>query len=89
MNATAEPSDPRRGFLVEGAVPEPACVLDSRTRDRLVAVLAAFSRGCTPEEIASYVAAGFPSQIDEVLEDASEAAELDALVDVLLCVQEG
>lgn len=89
MNATAAPTfDRRRGFLVEGEVPSPAREVDGMVRERWVAILAAATHGLPPEEIAAGLEGGFSSLVSEVVADESEREELDALVDLLLVVQE-
>lgn len=90
MNAVADPTfDRRRGFLIEGSVPAPVGAFPDQVRERLRSMLAGVAYGLPPEEIAACLIDGSPPLIREALADESEREELDALVDLVLVVQEG
>ncbi len=67
----------------------PVAAVDDATRERLALVLAAIVDGCTPEEVARFVEAGFPDDVWLALERPCERAEMDAFAGLLLSVAEG
>ena len=77
------------GFEVDAVdLPVPPVPVGAEVRDTLLRMLAAALGGKTPEEIAGYLADGFPESVGLALDRPGERDELDALVDLLLFVQQ-
>lgn len=70
-------------------LPRPRIGVSDECRDRMILCLAAMMSFEPPEAIARYMAEGFPSWLDDLLERPLWLEELSAHVDLLLVVQEG
>ncbi len=69
-------------------LPKPLVPVSPDVQAQLVNVMAAIVHGQRPEEIAAFLTDGFPDWIIEALERPHELNEMNALVDVLLFVQQ-
>lgn len=72
----------------EQEIPTPPIDVADGTRERMVYVLTAMLQGATPEDVAVYLADGFPPAVAEALERPGEVDEMGAHVDLLLTVQQ-
>lgn len=83
--------DGLHGFEVrDGLIPRPPIQVSDEIRDRWRHILMAMVDGdqATPEDIAAFLADGFPPAVTEALERPHERDEMDAMIDLLLFAQQ-